>query len=386
MTANPTEKWFKTNPRRAAVLVAFICILFLEIITRTFVAMGLLSISLDYPTSREPQYWAYVDSGVGMWKQPNAEFRHISACFDVTYKSNSLGARDRERETSSSDPRVLVLGDSMVEGWGVSDQNRFTNILETRTGVPHLNFGAAGRFGNIQEWLLYEKFGKDFAHTSVMLFILPANDFDDNNPNNFSPDDYRPFLRKQDDSYAVYYPVEFDQRDTHSRSYTRLAKNWLHLNFYLLNVLRNGLDSMRELPEGSAGLPKSRYYEFSDEELSILFFSIDRLRVAAGKRPLHIFTIGGNSDFLAIQEIGGEPPIANALRQHIEQMPNTFYTDLAPLFVADMNMNQRSSTDYTLGCDGHWGQLGNEFVANAVLEAVARWAPWAKASAPHIEH
>jgi hypothetical protein len=386
MTPNPTEKWFETNPRRTAVLVAFICILFLELIARIFVATGLLRLSLDYPTSPEPQYWAYVDRSVGMWKQPNAEFRHKNDCFDVTYKSNSLGARDIDRETRSSDSRVMVLGDSMVEGWGGSDQNRFTNILETRTGVPHLNFGASGRFGTIQEWLLYEKFGKDFDHTSVLLFIFPINDFDDNNPNNFSPNLYRPFLRKQDDSYAVYYPVEFDQRNTQSRSSTRRAKNWLYLNFYLLNVLRNGLDSMQAVPEASPGLPKSRYYDFSDEELSILLFSLDRLRVAAGIRPLHIFTIASSSDLEAVMEKGGDPPIANALRKHIKQMPNTYFTDLAPLFLADMISNQRSAADYTLGCDGHWGQLGNEFVANAVLEAVSRWATWARASAPHIEH
>src|SRR5205823_2999909 len=99
-------------------------------------------------------------------------------CFDAVYRSNSYGARDKDRQKESlGSRRVIVLGDSMIEGFGVDAADRVTDRLERATGIEHLNFGTSGDFGSIQEWLLYTRVKKDFDHSEVMLFMLPDNDF-----------------------------------------------------------------------------------------------------------------------------------------------------------------------------------------------------------------
>ena len=50
----------------------------------------------------------------------------------MTYNSNSYGMRDIEREKEGSGRRFVVIGDSFVEGFGVSSDNRFTNKLEEK--------------------------------------------------------------------------------------------------------------------------------------------------------------------------------------------------------------------------------------------------------------
>lgn len=75
-----------------------------------------------------------------MWKHPRATFRHANACFDVTYTSNSFGARDLERSFESpASRRVIVLGDSFIEGWGIVDafDNHvyLSNVLRQGFGI-----------------------------------------------------------------------------------------------------------------------------------------------------------------------------------------------------------------------------------------------------------
>lgn len=177
--------WFEANPRKARWLVALLCLLFVEGITRLLVGAGLLPYR-TYPTSRVPQYWASIDPVVGVWRYPNATFVQKERCYDVTYRSNSAGARDPERQLrSAASRRFAVLGDSFIEGYGLAAEDRVTNLLEARTGVEFLNFATSGGFGTIQEWLLYTSRVEQYDHTDILLFILPANDFEDNDPSEF---------------------------------------------------------------------------------------------------------------------------------------------------------------------------------------------------------
>ena len=96
--------------------------------------------------SLRPREWLTEREPWGTWHRPNTATVHITGCFMAHYRSNSYGARDRERSRERSGPRYVVLGDSFVEGWGVEEDQRLTNILERRTGREFLNFGASGDF------------------------------------------------------------------------------------------------------------------------------------------------------------------------------------------------------------------------------------------------
>src|SRR6185503_12948152 len=130
--------------------------------------------------ARNTIFWRDVNPDFGVWHLPDASIRHTKSCFDVTYHSNSYVARDRERAEQSSDRRIVVLGDSMTEGAGVNDPERFASLLERDSRIEHMNFATAGSFGTIQYWLLYKTLASRFSHSAVFIGMIPVNDFWDN--------------------------------------------------------------------------------------------------------------------------------------------------------------------------------------------------------------
>lgn len=66
---------------------------------------------------------------------PNSRGPRETIEFTYEFRTNSLGLRDRERPLARQSPRErrLVLGgDSFTEGYGVADDDRFSNLLEAR--------------------------------------------------------------------------------------------------------------------------------------------------------------------------------------------------------------------------------------------------------------
>ena len=66
----------------------------------------------------------------------------------------------------------------MVEGWGLPDESRFSNLLERVIGVEHLNFGMS-HFSPYQSYLVYRDLASGFDHDAVVIGITPENDFVD---------------------------------------------------------------------------------------------------------------------------------------------------------------------------------------------------------------
>lgn len=64
---------------------------------------------------------------------PNSKCVSKTSEWEVTYEINHLGLRDEELEPEKGSTfRILVLGDSFVEGYGVKSENRFTELLEKK--------------------------------------------------------------------------------------------------------------------------------------------------------------------------------------------------------------------------------------------------------------
>ena len=69
---------------------------------------------------------------------PNARYRHKEPEYDYIWENNSLGMRDRER-SPSKDPqsfRIFFLGDSMIQGYGVSLEQTMVSLLEASLNKP----------------------------------------------------------------------------------------------------------------------------------------------------------------------------------------------------------------------------------------------------------
>jgi hypothetical protein len=126
-------------------------------------------------------FWADMNPDFGVWHRSNASYTHAKSCFRVTYTTNSYGAIDKERTKQSANPRVVVLGDSMMEGFTLETPDRLSNLLESMTGIEHMNFATSQTFGPVQYLLVYETLAKNFAHDAVLVGFLPENDFTDSN-------------------------------------------------------------------------------------------------------------------------------------------------------------------------------------------------------------
>ncbi|MDH4023563.1 MAG: SGNH/GDSL hydrolase family protein [Gammaproteobacteria bacterium] len=364
MSSPRSSNWFEANPRKARWLIAILCLGFLEGMTRILVGLDLLPYR-EYPTSRVPRYWAYVDPVVGIWRYPNTTLLQQEYCLDAKLQSNAEGARDIDRQKhSAAARRFVVLGDSFIEGYGVNAEDRVTNLLEARTGIEFLNFATSGGFGTIQEWLLYQSRVLQYEHTDVILFILPANDFEDNDPDEFSASVYRPFLRPEGDGYEVYYTVPWERRYTDSRAMSTVIKNRFDNALYLANVLRW---ATREL---KGGLSKQRfrtedgdYDNHSPEDLRIMLYALDQLIRAAGERRVWLLTVPTARDFAAARR-GEEFRLDEELGAFAARYPNVSFRDLLPDFLNDAAAHDREFTNYLLECDNHWGALGNQVVAD----------------------
>jgi len=104
--------------------------------------------------------------------------------YDRTLTINSRGLRDREYPLAKPEGvfRILVLGDSFTWGYGVSDEEVFTERLEKALAtagrsVEVLNAGVSG-WGTDQELLYLEREGLQSSPDLVVLAFFLYNDPD----------------------------------------------------------------------------------------------------------------------------------------------------------------------------------------------------------------
>ena len=99
-----------------------------------------------------------------------------------TIKTNALGFRDEEPKRGER-KKILVLGDSFVSNISIGDDDVFTEIMEdSLQDFDVLNFGVNG-YGQVQEYLLIEKWFDRIQPNVIVLIIYLQNDFTDNTGN-----------------------------------------------------------------------------------------------------------------------------------------------------------------------------------------------------------
>ena len=110
-------------------------------------------------------------------------------------RNNSYGFRGDEFDTDSD---IVILGDSLVWGYGVNEPDMFANILVKKTNKKIINLGLPG-YSTDQEYLFYEKLIDKFNFKQVFLFVC-ENDFEDI-ANSRIPENYsKPlFIQKDND-------------------------------------------------------------------------------------------------------------------------------------------------------------------------------------------
>ena len=327
-------------------------------------------------------FWGDVSPDFGAWHAPNATYRHQKACFDVTYTSNSFGARDAERPLHSTEPRVAVLGDSFMEGYGVEERDRLSNVLEASLGVPCLNFGTSGNAGSTHAYALYRSLVQRFDHDVVLCAILPENDFDDDLPQEGR---YLPYWAGVAPDYELRFPIPSVRQSSWARVEAAAGFD-LGATLRDFTYTQNVVDlfysaykqrRMQERIKGDLGAETSRFHSFSVAEFERLRHSYERIAALAAPRPVVLFTIPRPEDIAAHLRTG-RSPLDDALQAWAATTANVIFV---PLVDEMLRASEGDPSRHFLRCDAHWGPEGHRAAARvlephlAVALATVRTAP-----------
>jgi hypothetical protein len=93
----------------------------------------------------------------------------------ITFTTDARGFRNPTTPTQAD---IALIGDSYVEGWGVSDEETASARLRALTGRPVANLGTAG-YGSEQELRVLEHDALPLKPLLVAWFFFEGNDLDD---------------------------------------------------------------------------------------------------------------------------------------------------------------------------------------------------------------
>ncbi|HET8947838.1 MAG TPA: hypothetical protein VFQ07_12725 [Candidatus Polarisedimenticolia bacterium] len=344
--------------RLAAVVLGLLgALALLEIGLRVLTAFDL--IHLPQPLGSDDAFWDGRNPLFGVWHRPGMSATHRSHCFNVRYKTNSLGARDVEHAPRETIPRVLALGDSYLEGWGVEQERRLTDLLQKSSGLEFMNL-AMSHFGPYQELLAYREFAPRFEHHAVLIGVLPMNDFYDldlaiarHSPGYMYR--YRPYLSG---SFPDYHRTDLQESD--ARRFLRresAAFNALAWMWYALSREREGFDHPPPFATPT-GTVHSFYYDYSRKEYLLLRYCLTQLATAAQGRPVIVVLLPAPPDFLRYVQ-AGPPPLTKDLEA--QGLKDGFRViDLLP----EMAARTKDPSDYFFSCDFHWNEVGHAVAAD----------------------
>lgn len=313
-------------------------------------------------------FWFDLDSTIGTFHQANHHYRQKKSCFDVDYFSNSIGFRDKNRTKNSSQKRVLTIGDSFVEGYGVDTSNRFSNILEKQTALPHLNFSFAGNFSPTQYYLLYKKFASKYDHKAVIVCILPANDFIDDDfelIKQQGSNRYKPFLKGQYPDYQLEYFLSDISFSSAKYEKANLIKKILsnfthtyHLYFYLKAKFH--AESVTNI-EHDFFIPN--YFSFKQKHIDRLKYCLEQISLLSNSKEVLIVSIPNKQEVIEFNAKKVNP-LAMELSK-ISKTLNFEYLDLLPSF---SKLDESALNQKFFECDGHWSPDGHEYVSKLILQ------------------
>tara|TARA_B100000575_G_scaffold173536_1_gene139043 strand:- start:375 stop:1511 length:1137 start_codon:yes stop_codon:yes gene_type:complete len=368
-------------------LLIFLCIfgIFFEI--TSFV----LSYFKFLPVSRTPKLYSkstYYDSINekniwGAWRKQNHIIRHMDSCFDVSYKTNSYGAKDSEfiKEKKNQLKRAILLGDSFAEGIGVNNNNTLDTKLEIISNLEIYNFGSAGSFGPLQYYLIYENLAKQFEHDGIILTFLPANDFVENDYEfwkekkwNLIDDDYlieryRPYYVKKNNQFEYFIPKNAVKRDKWesliSKKFYYSLERFLKDNFWSLNFYYSFIYLKNYSIKN--GREYSGFFDSKIEQQEAAIYFLEKI-FNSEKLEFGIIVI-----IPTVEDLKRLDSTNNKLEDQywfkkINNLERKLNYNFTVLNVSDYVSSIEDFKILKHQCDGHFNEKGNEFIAKLIYK------------------
>lgn len=351
-----TLNWKKLRKRITRILFQMIItFLLLEVSLFFLVKLGFLN--MITPTYNLPEYGYFspVRSNLfGYQHQPNSTYKINKSCFTTEYSFNSLGFRDNEHAKSSNRPRVMVIGDSFMEGLGVSEDQRLSSLLEKETNIEHLNFAMSNK-GTCQEFIIYDSIASKFQHDVVLWSIFPQNDLSDDDPTVKDEDNIAPCWSGNYPNYELtFFPKQAPQIKRKS-FLKRFLKNYTY-SYNALFLLKESLKKQKDYkPIG--------YFDYSKSQLDRVKYSILKLKEAAKNKKIVIICIPSHLELAYSYDPKNQQTIENELMEFCSQLDIEFI-GLYPYF----KQSKSTVEDLYLECDSHWNPFGHKKTMEILLK------------------
>lgn len=320
----------------------------------------------------------------GAWRKPLAKTTQEGSCFKVNYESNSIGVRDREFFKEKNKKRVVLLGDSFAEGYGVGLADTAAKAIERKTGVEVYNFGTSGSVGPVQYDIIYEKIAKNYYHDILLIFFLPENDFNDNDYEHWkflgSSTRYRPYWRKiSENTYDYFVPSNAIKTTDFNWSKDHPTRAFFRKYFWAYNVYQTyefyyGIYSvsklskvpMREILDNWKGY--SGYLDATSDQQEAVIFFMDKIMINSPANKIILVSIPSRSDYTRL---------ASGADMEAADWYKAFSTSRKRLnkdieFIDLLKYPMANPDSLFLSCDAHWGPGGNSFVADIVSELIRK--------------
>ena len=344
------------------------------------------------------KYFGYSEKDPwGVWHVPDRTIRQSKLSFDIKKTFNEIGARDQSFQEIPAES-LLLLGDSFAEGWGVRYENTSQFILEQLMGHDVLNMGCSYCFGPLQQLMLYQNF-KYLPHSGVIVYILPGNDFIDNDSRFFNqpPDSpntnadyrhyyrYRPYFGSSENPLEPFYfpqavkryalteaQAQAQVKVKPSTFYSTFREFILH-NFWSGNTFRTLFEVLfygdLEYLDPEASLTNISYYNDNQEQQRNLVLAHKEIVKVSEKRDVLFVIIPWQEDIRQYKL----RDLPDSYKQSLwyRRLKDLTATNGRKISVLDLIEHLPEDTDRLFfSNDPHWNPHGNRWAAKAIYQHI----------------
>lgn len=245
--------------------------------------------SLSYYRNIKLLHRFHPDYYVTLGKNIDINIKHYAGLWEGRFTTNSLGFRG-SREPDPNTRKIACLGDSLVMGFGVSDQDTFCNLLDgviidgeifQTQNLAVDAYGSLGSAKRLEESLTKVKF-------DTVLFFVSPNDF--TVPpglveQGVQADDIVEKARENDEGYRRKFQIQFElTRYSYLLQASKLALEQLSIKRHLANK-----EAKQEWEEAKEPLQyiSSSFYTFPEKNKCNVS-SIDLKPICPEAMPSHI--------------------------------------------------------------------------------------------------
>lgn len=148
---------------------------------------------------------------------PNKDIfiRHFTGKWEGRFRTNSLGMRGLE-EPDSTKPQLACLGDSLVMGFGVSDEDTFChqlNGIELKGGARQTLNLAVDAYGSLGALRRLQDMAPKLKNLKEVLFFVSGNDFtlpEELRAKGMLSDDEIDEIRSRDPNFNRNFRIQFE--------------------------------------------------------------------------------------------------------------------------------------------------------------------------------